>query len=312
MQMCLQWQRAAELARERTLTEERAREVISEIVASVHGGDGLRSFSVRKWFDHFTKIKSDSQSVKTAAKYKQVSREFLDFLGPKADLNILAISSGDARKFRDHRRARGLSASTLNDDITILSAIFNGAWRDHVISNNPCTAIEPVKDAVTPKRRQKHAFSVEQIQALLAKANRDWRGLILTAFYSGARLDNCANLRWKNIDYQEHKITFERYSKHGDEHEVPLHEGLKEHLLSLPAAKSDEQYLFPSLAGRRIPNLSKQFRKLMASARIENSKVREKGRAQPATCGPWVFIRSGALTYRFWRTPGCQRNAGWR
>jgi hypothetical protein len=45
MQMCLHWQRAATMARERTLTEERAREVISEIVASVHGGEGLRSFT---------------------------------------------------------------------------------------------------------------------------------------------------------------------------------------------------------------------------------------------------------------------------
>src|SRR5438067_7939389 len=51
MQMCLQWQRAADLARERTLTEARAREIISEIVASVHGGDGLRSLVVREWFE---------------------------------------------------------------------------------------------------------------------------------------------------------------------------------------------------------------------------------------------------------------------
>lgn len=278
MQMCLQWQRAADLARERTLTEERAREIISEIVASVHGGDGLRSFTVRQWFDHFAKIKLDSQSPKTAAKYEQVSREFLEFLGAKADLNILSITSADARAWRDKCRTAGLSAGTLNDHITILSAIFNGAWRDHVISNNPCTAVEAVKDAVTPKRRQKHAFTVEQIETLLAKADRDWRGLIKTAFYSGARLDNCANLRWKNIDYQKHKITFERYSKHGDEHDVPLHDSLKEHLLSLPTAKSDDQYIFPSLAGRRVTNLSKEFRKLMTSARIENSKVREKGK----------------------------------
>jgi len=48
MQMCLQWQRAADLARKRTLTEERAREIISDIVASVHGGEGLRTFTVRK------------------------------------------------------------------------------------------------------------------------------------------------------------------------------------------------------------------------------------------------------------------------
>src|SRR5262249_1152526 len=262
-QMCEQWQRAADFARQRTLTEERAREIINEIVASVHGGDGLRSFTVRQWFEHFRKIKADSKNPKTAVKYAHVTREFLEFLGPKADLNILSISSADVRAWRDHRRALGLSATTLNDDITILSAIFNGAWRDHVISNNPCTAVEAVKDAVTPKKRQKHPFTREQVRALLEKANKDWRGLIRVAFYTAARLDNCANLRWRNIDYNKGKLTFERYSKHGDEHEVPLHEALKEHFLSLATPKNDDAFIFPSLANRRVTNLSKEFRKLM-------------------------------------------------
>src|SRR5207249_6570114 len=94
MQMCMQWQRAADLARQRALTEERAREVISEIVASVHG-EGLRTFTVRQWFDNFRRIKADSQNPKTAVRYAQIEREFCGFIGPNADLNILAITSAD-------------------------------------------------------------------------------------------------------------------------------------------------------------------------------------------------------------------------
>ena len=152
----MQWERAAQLARQRTLTEDRAREVVSEILASIHGGEGLRTFTVRQWFEHFRKIKADSQNPKTATRYAQIEREFLAFLGHKADLNILAVTSADVRAFRDHRKATaGLSATTLNGDITILSAIFNGAWRDHVITNNPCTAVSPVRDAVPEKKRRK-------------------------------------------------------------------------------------------------------------------------------------------------------------
>jgi hypothetical protein len=141
MQMVLQWQRAADMARERRLTEERAREVISEIVAGVHGGKGLCSFTTREWFEHFCKIKADAQESKTASKYDQIKTEFLDFLGAKADLNILSVSSADVRAYRDHHKKRGLSATTLNDKLVILSAYFRGAWKDHVISNNPCTAV---------------------------------------------------------------------------------------------------------------------------------------------------------------------------
>jgi integrase len=271
-------QRASNDARGGIFTEERARVLVSEIMQSVNGGEGVRTFTVREWFEHFCKVKLDSQAGKTAAKYAQLKTEFLEFLGGKTDLNILTITSADVRAFRDHRKTKGLTATTLNDDLTILSAIFNGAWRDHVITNNPCTAIEPVKDVVTPKKKRKQPFTIEQIKALLAKANVDWRGLILTAFYSGARLDNCANLRWRNVDYQKGKITFERYSKKDDEHEVPLHEALSEHLLSLKTPKKDDAYLFPSLSARRVTNLSKEFRKLMAKARIANWKVREKGK----------------------------------
>ena len=278
MQMCMQWQRAADIARQRALTEERAREVISEIVASVNGGEGLRTFTVRQWFNHFRQIKAKSQSPKTALKYEQLARQFLDFLGPKADLNILAVTSEDVRKFRERREASGLTATTLNDDLTILSAIFNAAWRDHVISNNPCTAVEPIKDRLSKKKRRKEPFSPEQISALMQTAEGDWKGLILVAFYTGARLNDCANLRWRHVHLlsKVKKIAFE-VAKTGDEIEVPIHPALEDYLLRRPTPKSDEAFLFPSLAGRVASNLSKQFGRLMEEAHIDNRDIRKRG-----------------------------------
>jgi len=278
MKFAMQLQRAADMAIERTLTEEKAREFISDIVKSVHGGEGLRTFTVKEWFDHFRRIKAKSQSPKTAAKYEHLSDRFLDFLGPNADLNILAITSDDVRKFRDHREASGLSATTLNDDLTILSAIFNGAWRDHVISNNPCTAVEAVKDRLSKKKRRKEPFSAEQVAALIETAEGDWRGLVRIAFYTGARLNDCANLRWRHVHLlsKVKKIAFE-VAKTGDEIEVPIHAALEDYLLSRPTPKHDDDFLFPSLAGRVVSNLSKQFRRLMEYAHIDNRDIRKKG-----------------------------------
>jgi integrase len=136
-------------------------------------------------------------------------------------------------------------------------------------------------------------LTVEQVEALLAKANRDWAGLIRTAFYTGARLDNCANLRFRNLDYSEPSVVvFENYSKHGDEHRVPMHEALEDYLLTLkPKSKSNDEFIFPSLAGRRVANLSKQFRKLMQAARIKNWKVREgvRGKGRGAARDVWAL-----------------------
>jgi integrase len=299
LRFAIKLQEAANEARARTLTEERARAIISEIVASVHGGDGLRSFTVREWFAHWCKIKARSSDEHTSEKYEQISREFLAFLGAKADLNILSVTSEDARRFRDGR-ADELSAGTLNDRHTILSAFFNAAVRDHVISNNPCSAIEPARDNVAPSRRRKQPFTVAQVASLLEHASPDWAGLIRVAFYCGARLQDCANLRLRNLDFstQPPVIVFENYSKHGDEHRVPMHPALRDALaeqmktkrsrkvIEFPATEKDE-FLFPSLAERFVPNLSKQFGKLMKAAGIENRKVREAGKG--AARDVWAF-----------------------
>lgn len=310
LEMARALQKASDEARRGVLTEARTRELLSEVLQSINGG-GLPTFTVRQWFEHFCKIKADAKDPDTAAKYAQIKREFLAFLGePKADRNIAAINSAEVRAFRDHRKKSGVTATTLNDGLTILSAYFNAALRDHVIPNNPCTAVEPAKDDLSPAKRQKQPFTVAQIVALLNTANDDWSGLIKTAFYTGARLENCANLRSSNLDFSADPalVVFEKYSKHGDEHRVPMHPALRDHLLSikkkhgqirktgkiiaLPAAKKDgDPFLFPSLAGKRVANLSKQFRKLMAAADIVNRKVREgvRGKGRSAARDVWAL-----------------------
>ena len=55
--------------------------------------------------------------------------EFLAFLGPRANLNIAAITQKDILDFRDQREAKGLAPVTLNLGVTVLSAAFNAALR---------------------------------------------------------------------------------------------------------------------------------------------------------------------------------------
>jgi integrase len=274
---------AVRFARQRTLTEARARELVSEIVASVHGGDGLRSYTVRAWFEHFVKIKNKSTGPDTAARYQQIGNEFLEFLGAKADLNILAITGAHVRAFRDHRPE--LSAVTVNNRFALLSAYFAGARRANVISGNPCTEVEAVRDNVSPAHRRRQPFTIEQVAAILSVANQDWQGAIKAALYTGARIQNIVTLRWRNLDLQSDPplIVYERYSKFGDQHVVPAHPALESHLLNLPAPDDPDAYVFPTLATRRVTYLSRDFRRLLASAHIANWKVREVGKGAART-----------------------------
>jgi integrase len=266
-------QRAEDMAKDRALTEVRTRELLSDVLQRA-SGEGLRVFTVKQWFEHFARQKRKSKSEKTALRHEQMHEEFLDFLGPRADLNIAAITSKDILDFRDQREAKGLAPATVNLDITVLSAAFNAALKQGHVSVNPCAGIERLKD----KPIHKQVFTPEQVSALISAAEGDWRGVILAGFYCGMRLNDACNLRWREIDLVSpiKTITYEP-SKTGDQVTVVVHPALEDYLLSLPVPESDDAFVFPTLAQRKnVSPLSKAFRKIMQRARIAQSVIRER------------------------------------
>jgi integrase len=274
LQMALALQKAADEGRRGALTEARTRELLSEVLQSVNG-EGLRVFTVAEWLDHFVAQKKKSRAAKTAARHAQTMRDFIEFLGPKARLNIAAITSRDLAGFRDKRESLGLAPATVNLDVIILSAAFNSALKQGHISVNPCAPItfEPLKD----KPPRKGVFTPEQVSALVNTAQGDWKGLILAGFYLGARLSDCANLRWRDIDLVSEIKTIRFFPrKGGGEVVTVIHPALEDYLLSLPAASSDEEFVFKSLAQRNASTLSNAFRKIMDETGIEHHEVRKR------------------------------------
>jgi integrase len=108
-------------------------------------------------------------------------------------------------------------------------------------------------------------------------AQGDWKGLILAGFYLGARLSDCANLRWRDIDLVSEIKTIRFFPrKGGGEVVTVIHPALEDYLLSLSAPASDEEFVFKSLAQRNAGTLSNAFRKIMDAARIEQHEIRKR------------------------------------
>jgi integrase len=243
-------------------------------------GVGLRVFTVAQWFDHFVKQKQKSRADKTAAAHEQVRDQFIEFLGRRAHENLAGVSSEDIAAFRDHRESLGLAPNTLNKDVDCLKAAFGAALKQGHISVNPCAVIENVKDKTEAR---KGTFTLGQITALGKTASGDWRGLILTAFYTGQRLGDCANLRWDQIDLASKIIRF-RPGKTGGEIIMPLNPVLADYLGRLAKSKAGETFVFPSLAQRNISPLSKYFKKIMQRAGIEQRVIRERKAESGGRC----------------------------
>jgi integrase len=121
-------------------------------------------------------------------------------------------------------------------------------------------------------------FDLEQVKALLRAASGDWRGAIMVALYTGARLADVANMRWESVDLQNKWISF-RASKNKQRIKLPIHDALQDFFLELPAPDSGRAFLFPSLAGKSTggkSGLSMAFKRIMERAKVRGEVARER------------------------------------
>jgi integrase len=273
-EFCRRLEYASHESKAGRLTEARAHELISEIVEQSLG-EPLRNYTVEDWLREWLQGKKATKAKGTFLRYENVITGFLASLGPRAKFNVNQIAPRDVLRFRDAQIASGKNPSTCNDAVKIVRMGFTTARRQGLITHNPAEAVEMLPEDSETARQP---FDLEQVKAVLRAAHGDWRGAIMVALYTGARLADVANMRWESIDLQNKWISF-RVGKTKQRIKLPMHEALHEFLLELPAADSGKAFLFPSLAGKSTggkSGLSMAFARIMERAKVRGEVVRER------------------------------------
>jgi integrase len=273
-EFCRKLEYASRESKAGRLTEVRARELISEIVEHA-SGEPLRFYTAEDWLRDWLKNKKATKSESTFLKYENTIEQFLASLGQRAKVSITQITPRDILRFLDAQIADGKHPNTCNFMVKHLRMPFNVARRQGLITYNPTEPVEMLPVDGEPSRQP---FTVEQVKAILKAAEGDWRGAIMVALYTGARLQDVADMRWESVDLQNKWIAF-RAGKTKQRLKLPMHETLHEFLLELPAPDSGKEFLFPSLAGKRtggITGLSMAFKRIMERARVRGEVVRER------------------------------------
>jgi integrase len=273
MELAIEWDRAGGLARDRHLTEVKSREIIGGLLERTTG-EKLRCESVREFCTRWLKGKTDAKHEGTCTRYGTTVEKFLTFLKGKADYPITAITPADCQKFNDWLAAKKLAPASIVVEIKTLRTIFNAAFRQNLISNNPALAVE------LPQRIQqveRGTFTTAEVKMLYDEAAGEWKTAILIGYYGALRLGDAVSVTWENVDFEKGVLDF-TVKKTGRRQIVPLHPTLRAHLESIAGDKGGP--VCPELAAVTVggrSGLSKQFLAIMRRAGISNNAVDTKG-----------------------------------
>jgi integrase len=179
--------------------------------------------------------------------------------------------------------SRLIAPKTVNHAVKAARMLFKAARRDGVIGENPFEYIPNVRAHVR-SQEIRSTFSLEQLRAVLAVADPEWKSLVLFGFYTGQRLGDLARLRWNSVDLVNGRLTLVT-AKTGKRLLIPLAAPLKQHIESLPReALSPNAPLHAKACAivereGRSGTLSRQFGELLALAGL-------RPRDTPARCEP--------------------------
>lgn len=273
--ICVSWEQAARQAQSHALTATQARKVLSEMV-SYSTGEALTSYTLRGWIEEWLKNKAGSASATTMERYQQVTRDFLDIMGGRANAPLASVTTGDIILFRDSLKNGGRAVSTVNTTTKkILSAPFEQARRLGYIAVNPVAGVDNLKEGGKARISIREAFTQAEVGRLVDESKGEWRGLILLAATTGLRLGDAVGMKWANL--QEGFIKLEAIKTHGDVF-IPIHTDFASYL------KNEQQGIgnapvFPTLSKKQISHLSRDFRKLMEVSKVAGKVVEAKGDA---------------------------------
>lgn len=289
------------------LTVDRARSVLSRLTESC-SGKRLDAVSVRQYFESWMKNKLPSITPGTAKRYGAVSRDFLAFLGKRADISLEHLQEADVIAFRDAECRASKSSRTVNLNVKVIRAILATAHKKGLVVRNAAAGVERVDGEAI----QREPFSLAEFERLLAAApDVEWRGLIMLGLYTGGRIGDLAHLTWANVDLVKGTLCFlpEKTKKSGKKVSLPLHPSLNAFLLSLPSVDDEAAPLFPKLAARKVAGehgLSKTFARIMAAAGVDAMAVetgfkaktggKQKGKARKLARRSFHSLRHTAVS----------------
>ena len=196
----------------------------------------------------------------------------------------------DIRTYIRNRRAQGLSASTVNKEIGLLSAGINYARREWGWNiDNPAAGCREKE----PEGRVRW-ISKAEAAALLRAAENQYRtphlvAFIVLALNTGCRKGELLNLDWQRVDLQRGLIhLYAEHTKAGKRRSIPLNTDARAALLKRANYRAtncpDSPWVFCHKNGERVQNVKRSFASVCQNVGITNFRIHDMRH----TCAAWL------------------------
>ncbi len=176
-------------------------------------------------------------------------------------LSDITIAEVDRYKASKVAEGDGLSASSINKTLVILSAILESALERELIHRNPAAGTR--RRVRAPQPRRTYLDSAEHITALLDAAGLldaeaavnhrhvTRRTLLATLVFGGLRIGELLELRWRDVDLAAGRLRIGRAKTAAGQRDVRLRPVLREELATLKARRMPrpEALVFPTSTG---------------------------------------------------------------
>jgi integrase len=188
--------RAAEDATAGTLTLERAKSYLAELVQSANpkfGGVSVGDF-LQSWND----AQAPRVSPHTYAVCEQMRKRFTAEFGPKLCAEGINMLTAVHIEKALHAIAKTVKACTANVWFSSLKRALREAARQRLIAENPADAVATLPEE---DNSEKAPFTPEEVAKMIhhPKTTDEWRGLILIAAHTGLRLGDAVSLTRQHI-----------------------------------------------------------------------------------------------------------------
>ncbi|TAA61891.1 site-specific integrase [Shinella sp. JR1-6] len=131
------------------------------------------------------------------------------------DMLLSRLTVPTVREFEDRMRREGRSPAMVKKVLTSLGSILTDANERGLATRNPVRDIKTSRKGRDRRaeRRQKGRVEVgvdiptkEEIKALVAALEPNWRPLLITAIFTGMRSSELRGLRWQDVDFDKSEI----------------------------------------------------------------------------------------------------------